>query len=270
MGRAASGNAAGLACVLAQPRRLPDCRPRSPGPCRKASPPARSPGRLPERFVVNDIGNYGYAGSVDLLVPITADPKASGPPPGGTAPIRAQATWLACADICIPGGAELALALPVAAAPSGPDPAQASLFAASRERLPLPAGFATRVAASGTDLTLRLPAAALAGIANPTVSFFPTEPNLIDAAAEPRTRMSSDGLDLLLKRATGPTASRPCRRASTACWCCAAPTAAERSYAVSAPVDRRGVGPRAGSIRRRARSRVVASAAAGLCRRRRS
>src|SRR4051794_21711535 len=36
----------------------------------------------PERFVVNDIGNYGYAGSVDLLVPITADSKASGPPPG--------------------------------------------------------------------------------------------------------------------------------------------------------------------------------------------
>ena len=66
---------------------MPDCRPRSPGPCRPASPPARSPGRRPERFVVDDIGNYGYAGSVDLLVPIAADPKTSGPTPGGTAPI---------------------------------------------------------------------------------------------------------------------------------------------------------------------------------------
>lgn len=190
----------------------------------------------PERFVVNDIGNYGYAGSVDLLVPITADPKASGPPPGGTTPIRAQATWLACADICIPGGAQVALALPVATAPSGPDPAQANLFAASRERLPLPAGFATTVAVSGTDLTLRLPAAALAGISNPTVSFFPTEPNLIDAAADPRTRMSSDGLDLLLKRATGPTAVATLPPSVDGVLVLRAADATERSYAVSAPV----------------------------------
>ena len=95
-------------------------------------PPGFTAGEIawptPERFVVDDIGNYGYAGAVDLLVPITAaDPKTSIRAPvrtrAATAPIAAQATWLACADICIPGGAELALALPVAAAPSGPDPA---------------------------------------------------------------------------------------------------------------------------------------------------
>src|SRR5206468_497275 len=83
---------------------------------------------------------------------------------------------LACSDICIPGGADLALALNVAAAPAGPDPAQAALFAAARERLPQPAGFATRIAASGNDLRLHIAAAALAGIDNPTVSFFPAEP----------------------------------------------------------------------------------------------
>ena len=137
----------------------------------------------------------------------------------------------------------MALALPVAAAPSGPDPAQASLFAAARERLPLPAGFATTVAASGTDLTLRLPAAALAGIPNPTVSFFPTEPNLIDAAAEPRTRMSSDGLDLLLKRATGPTAVATLPPSVDGVLVLRAADATERSYAISAPVIAAAVGP---------------------------
>src|SRR4051794_37648281 len=79
----------------------------------------------PERFVVDQIGNYGYAGAVDLLVPVTAptDPKASGLTPGGVVPIAAHATWLVCSDICIPGGADLALTLPVTAASTLPDPA---------------------------------------------------------------------------------------------------------------------------------------------------
>src|SRR4051794_9279024 len=209
-------------------------------------PPGFTAGEIawptPERFVVNDLGNYGYAGLVDLLVPITADPKTSGPQtsdlaPGRTAPIRAQATWLACADICIPGGAELALAMPVAAAPSGPDPAQASLFTASRDRLPRPAGFATSGAASGADLTLRIPAAALAGLPDPTVSFFPTEPNLIEAAAEPRALKSSDGLDLLLKRATGPNAVATLPPSIDGVLALRAVDGTERSYAVSAPVS---------------------------------
>src|SRR3954454_21773544 len=77
-------------------------------------PPGFTAGQIawptPERFVVNDLGNYGYAGSVNLLVPITAapetktaNPQSSGPLPGKTAPVRPQATWLYCADICIPG-----------------------------------------------------------------------------------------------------------------------------------------------------------------------
>ena len=173
-------------------------------------PPGFTAGEIawptPERFVVNDIGNYGYAGSVDLLVPITADPKTvrpaarrdrADPGAGDVARLRRYLHS---------GRAELALALPVARRAFRPRPGTGGLFAAARERLPRPAGFATRLPYPATDLTLRIPAAALAGIPNPTVSFFPTEPNLIDAAAEPRTRMSSDGLDLLLKRATGPTA----------------------------------------------------------------
>jgi thiol:disulfide interchange protein len=157
----------------------------------------------PERFVVDTIGSYGYEGSVALLVPITAPTDAQ---PGGVAPVNAHATWLACAEICIPGEAELALALPIAAAPAAPDPANAALFAGSRARLPQPAGFATQIVASGTDLTLHIPEAARAGIANPIAAFFPVEANVIDAAAEPRTRNSEDGIDLILKRAAGPAA----------------------------------------------------------------
>ncbi|HEX2150413.1 MAG TPA: protein-disulfide reductase DsbD domain-containing protein, partial [Stellaceae bacterium] len=202
---------------------------------------------IPERFVVDKIGNYGYGGAVDLLIPVTAptapqtsDPQTSRPMPEDAAPpgipISAHATWLVCSDICIPGEADLALTLPVTAGPVAPDPANAALFAAARARLPQPARFATRMAASGTDLKLSVPEAALAGISNPTVSFFPHEPNIIDAAAEPRTRTSSDGLDLLLKRASGPAAVTRLPPSVDGVLVLRARDGTERGYAISAPV----------------------------------
>src|SRR5438046_677660 len=86
---------------------------------------------VPERFVVEGLGNYGYRDAVDLLIPITVgrDVKL-----GATAHLEAVASWLVCSDICIPGDAQLALALPVAAA--APGRAATGLFAAARSRLP--------------------------------------------------------------------------------------------------------------------------------------
>jgi thiol:disulfide interchange protein/DsbC/DsbD-like thiol-disulfide interchange protein len=200
-------------------------------------PPGFTAGEIvwptPERFVVDTIGNYGYEGAVDLLIPITAPADAR---PGGAAPVNAHATWLACADICIPGEAELALALPVAPAPAAPDPASSALFAAARQRLPQPAGFATQIASSDTELTLHVPAAVLSLIPNPTVAFFPHQPNLIDAAAEPRTRHSADGIDLLLKRASGPTAVAALPESIDGVLALRGGDGTERGYAISAPV----------------------------------
>ena len=68
----------------------------------------------------NGIGNYGYTGVVDLLLPIAGSKELM---IGQTAMLDAEISWLACADICIPGGAKLGLNLPVTAQPSTPDPA---------------------------------------------------------------------------------------------------------------------------------------------------
>ena len=57
---------------------------------------------VPEHFVQNGIGNYGYAGETDLLVPIALPKDLAA---GQTVDLDAEASWLACADICIPGGA---------------------------------------------------------------------------------------------------------------------------------------------------------------------
>jgi thiol:disulfide interchange protein DsbD len=165
-------------------------------------PPGFSAGGIlwpvPEHFVQNDIGNYGYAGTADLLVPITVPKDVAA---GDTATLVADASWLACAEICIPGGAQLSLSLPVASGPVAPDSAAAKLFAAIRDRLPLPAPFATRFTSAAGEYRLLVPTGAIKGMHDLTAAFFPYDGSLIDHAAEPRLSHRADGLELRLKKA---------------------------------------------------------------------
>ena len=158
----------------------------------------------PERFVQGDIGNYGYAGSADLLVPIAAAKEV---PVGQAATLSADASWLVCADICIPGGAKLSLSLPVTAGPVAPDPAAAGLFAAARSRLPLPAPFETRFVAEPHDYRLLVPASAVAGLRKPTGMFFPSDGSLIDHAAEPGVSRRDSSLEITLRKASAAVAA---------------------------------------------------------------
>jgi thiol:disulfide interchange protein len=159
---------------------------------------------VPEHFVQGGIGNYGYAGSSDLLVPISMAPHAA---PGGTAVLSAEASWLVCAEICIPGGAKLSLSLPIVAGPVAPDPATAALFAAVRRQLPLPAAFETRFVSGADHYRLLVPEAALAELRDPTGTFFPSDGSLIDHAVEPRVSRGTDGLEIVLKKATAKAAA---------------------------------------------------------------
>src|SRR5712671_1852395 len=160
----------------------------------------------PEHFVVSGLGNYGYRDAVDLLVPITVSQDLA---PSSTAKLAAAVSWLVCSDICIPGEAKLALALPVGASPAAPDPAVTDLFAAARSHLPKPAGFEARFDATGHEVRLILPERAFAGLDQPSASFFPVDANVIDAAAEPKLQRSGDGFELLLARVSSPAATMP-------------------------------------------------------------
>jgi thiol:disulfide interchange protein len=153
---------------------------------------------VPEHFVQNGIGNYGYAGTADLLVPITSPKELAA---GQTAMLEAEASWLVCADICIPGGSKLSLTLPVAAQPTAPDPAVAPLFAAARRHLPVPAPFETRFASGARDYRILVPSSALDGLRNPAGTFFPVDASLIDASAEPEVSRRTDGLEIALQKA---------------------------------------------------------------------
>jgi thiol:disulfide interchange protein len=171
-------------------------------------PSGFSPGAIswpvPEHFVQGGIGNYGYAGSADLLVPISVAKEVAR---GGPAVLSAEASWLVCAEICIPGGARLSLDLPIVAAPGTPDSAAAALFATARRQLPLPAAFETRFVSGPDDYRLLVPEAALAGLHGPTGTFFPNDGSLIDHAAEPRASRGTDGFEIGLKKANAKAAT---------------------------------------------------------------
>lgn len=86
---------------------------------------------LPETTIEpGNIEVYGYGGEVMLIQSI--EPPAHLEP--GEVNLRASASWLVCADLCIPGKQDVSLSLPVA---TTAEPANTDLFAKWSAELPL-------------------------------------------------------------------------------------------------------------------------------------
>src|SRR5881394_2558365 len=115
-----------------------------------------------------DIETYGYENAVLLMQEITPPAKID----ASSANLSAEANWLVCEKICIPGGATLQLNLPVA---STSPPANTDVFAHYRRLLPqnLPGPDVVRADWSrvGSDLRLKITSETLAKY--PAVDFFP-------------------------------------------------------------------------------------------------
>jgi thiol:disulfide interchange protein DsbD len=80
----------------------------------------------------NVVGN-GYEG--ELFLPVVLTPPAN-LQPGTNVELKADADWLMCADVCIPGSAAVALTLPVAAGAPPPDPTYGAKIRATVAGLP--------------------------------------------------------------------------------------------------------------------------------------
>src|SRR5436190_3464525 len=134
-----------------------------------------------------DIQIYGYHDEVLLLQEIT--PPAS--LKDSQVQLAADASWLVCEKICIPGSANLKLELPVAAQNA---PANEELF--SRYRRSLPQGWPDQKVANaawrreGDELRLTLESAALANY--PSVDFYPV-PDAKVVVSHPATERGPDG-----------------------------------------------------------------------------
>ncbi|TVQ61090.1 MAG: hypothetical protein EA378_09570 [Phycisphaerales bacterium] len=156
----------------------------------------------PERYITS--GGLGldhvYHRDTTLIIPIQVPADAT---VGETVTITADAEWLVCQDACIPGWATLTLETPVRAetATASDD---ASLFAATRERTPVPLERADdeRLSAEmdGRDLVIRARGAS-------KVAFYPSS-----ASAAPEDIMrtgEAQGDRLRLRFQLEPTGEKP-------------------------------------------------------------
>jgi DsbC/DsbD-like thiol-disulfide interchange protein/cytochrome c biogenesis protein CcdA len=139
----------------------------------------------PERIDVGPLANYGYDGEVLLLTDIRVPDHVS-----GTVPIQANASWLVCEEICIPGDAKLTLMLPTG--PAAPDPQWAERIDQTRAALPrVISGLGVRAQLAGGDWVLTLPKSSAPGLRN--LAFFPDEEGWIEYASQQKLGVSQDG-----------------------------------------------------------------------------
>jgi len=106
----------------------------------------------PERILLGGLVNYGYENAVTFVVPIQAPSEIA---TGDSISIRAEAFWLICKEVCLPGEASLSLDLPVGE--SAASSAHADLFSAAATQLPksdLP--WEVSASVDGKTLTLTL------------------------------------------------------------------------------------------------------------------
>jgi len=151
-----------------------------------------TPGKIP----VGPLMNYGYEGQVLLPIPLTAPASAA---PGAKAHLAAKVEILVCAEICVPETKEVALDLPVTAAPAPADPTWgpkiAQAIAAAPAAAPLTAAFQAKGA---TGVALAIAGAPLKGADAAGAYFYPASATAIDHAKPQAIERGPDGLTLTL------------------------------------------------------------------------
>jgi thiol:disulfide interchange protein DsbD len=153
----------------------------------------------PERQRFGTLTNYGHSGRLMLLAEIAAPRDLV---PGASVEIGLAASWLVCADICIPEEAVLTLVLPAGA---GGVPGQdAGRIRAAADALPATHPWSdTRFARDGDRLLLRVEGGGLPSAPIADVYFFPVAAELIDHAAAQRHATDAQGLTIEIPLAAG-------------------------------------------------------------------
>ncbi len=137
----------------------------------------------PSQHKLGELVNYGYDAQTLHLVPLEVPAGID-----GDFTVKALAKWLVCADICIPGQAELSLTLPVSEIATA-DPLWSPRFLDTRARLPQAEPLAGTFAVVDGEVRLQLDAVELAGAA--AVEFYAYADNLVNHGA--RQRVALDG-----------------------------------------------------------------------------
>lgn len=142
---------------------------------------------FPEEHTLGDLTNYGYG--EDTLLPFSLNVAAGTPSPVA---LRARAEWLVCADVCIPGKADVALDLSVADQ-AQPDPKWQAAFDRAIAHLPKPAEFKAQFQIDGEEF--RLAFDALPGSSN-EARFYPYATDVVAHTATVRSAWNGRSLSL--------------------------------------------------------------------------
>ncbi|HEY7903107.1 MAG TPA: thioredoxin family protein [Casimicrobiaceae bacterium] len=150
----------------------------------------------PQLLPAGPLTNYGYEGVAWHPVTLHAAPGAA---LGSRVALAARADWLVCREACIPEGADLTLALPVASQ-AVDDPRDGAAIAAARARVPAPlaaAGWTASARGEGQRVALELRPPA--GAADPGVlRFFPNDDGRIEPSGAQVLARQGDGYVLTL------------------------------------------------------------------------
>ena len=152
----------------------------------------------PKTIILEMLGSYAYEGETLLLVEITPPATLNS---GMFVDLQAEASWLVCADICLPGEAKYKVTLPVSSKVPQINEKWASLFTQTRKNLPvlIPEWI---IEASITDSTIvfhATPPQWFDGkITN--VTFFPYHETLIDHSAPNKLERTKDAYLLPMSR----------------------------------------------------------------------
>lgn len=143
----------------------------------------------PQLHKLGDLAYFGYGEETLHLVQITMPANW---PAAKPVVLKAEAKWLVCADVCIPGKTTVSLTLPLAASTTA-DSRWTALFANARARLPTAAPWKAQFSAANGDFSLNIDGAKLEGA---QLTFFPYASDLLNSATPQRIAFDQNGLRL--------------------------------------------------------------------------
>lgn len=158
----------------------------------------------PERIVKERQVMYGYFDTIFLLTEISV---AQTVPPGESALLQAEVSWLECGHICIPGNADVEVTLGVRASPPEVNDQFLETFALARSQIPITADdWQVNAVLDGNNLVLQAVRPDWLPDGPGPIRFFPYQANVIDDAAGQSSAMTGNARRLSIPLAkTNPT-----------------------------------------------------------------
>lgn len=149
----------------------------------------------PERIDIGGLFNYGYHDEVVLSGPVVV---AAGAPVPAAMTVRASLKWIACADMCVPGKAELELAFPLGGQERTLVPGWKTAIEAARSQVPKPAPASWR--ASGRSTRDAFIVDIVTGSRETEATFFPLEVSQVNDSAPQIVAPLDRGLRITLRK----------------------------------------------------------------------